>query len=37
VEFDNENEAEDAMTALKGKDFSGLEINVGKLSPFAKV
>jgi hypothetical protein len=30
VEYENENEAEDAMAALKDKDFAGLPINVGK-------
>jgi hypothetical protein len=32
VEYENENEAEDAMAALKDKEFAGLPINVGKLT-----
>jgi hypothetical protein len=30
VEYENENEAEDAMAALKDKEFGGLPINIGK-------
>jgi hypothetical protein len=30
VEYENENEAEDAMAALKDKEFAGLPINIGR-------
>ena len=30
MEYENENEAEDAMAALKDKEFGGLPINIGK-------
>jgi hypothetical protein len=30
VEYENENEAEDAMAQLKEKEFGGLPINIGK-------